>query len=312
MRPASCALCPAPRAPRWPCARRFSCFAIFVIITYNMTMKSYEYVAKERDVFETAGGRIEQGETTVEAAKRELYEETGAVKFDILQAFDYSVHLPSVYSNGQVFFAQIHELGNIPDFEMEEVRLFKAMPDKMRFPQILPVLYHKMQRWLNLQSAKDELWDIYDSERNLMGRTHRCADPMQKGDYHLVVLVWLQNSHGEFLISKRAPNKGYPNMWECVGGSAIAGDDSITAAIREVKEEIGLDVKPENGSCLFTETRDNDICDIWLFRQDFDINDVVLQENETTDAKYATKEEVLQMITDDEFVAFHNIVELLE
>jgi 2,3-bisphosphoglycerate-dependent phosphoglycerate mutase len=101
--------------------------------------------AKDRDTFETAGGRIEQGETTIEAAKRELYEETGAISFDISPAFDYSVHLPSVYSNGQVFLAEVHELGDIPDFEMAEVKLFDTIPDKMRFPKILPVLFERVK-----------------------------------------------------------------------------------------------------------------------------------------------------------------------
>ncbi|MCL2478533.1 MAG: bifunctional GNAT family N-acetyltransferase/NUDIX hydrolase [Treponema sp.] len=100
--------------------------------------------AKERDVFETAGGHIEKGESPLEAAKRELYEETGAVKFDIKPAFDYSVHTPLEFSNGQVFLAQIEELGNMPDFEMAEVKLFDTIPERMRFPQILPVLYAKI------------------------------------------------------------------------------------------------------------------------------------------------------------------------
>ena len=268
--------------------------------------------AKKRDAFETAGGHIEQGESPLEGAKRELFEETGATQFDITPAFDYSVHVQTGYANGQVFFAQVHELGDIPDFEMTEVGLFDVTPDKMRFPKILPVLYEKMQMWLNLQSAKDEIWDIYDSERNLLGRTHRRADPLPAGDFHLVVHVWLLNSKGEFLITKRAPNKGYPNMWECTGGSAVAGDNSVTAAIREVKEETGLDAKPENGECLFTLTRDDSICDVWLFRQDFNIDDVILQENETTDVKYALPNEIHTMVSDGDFIAFHYIEDLFE
>ena len=298
-----------------------------VIRTTNVgELKAYKYTViftlyngkwlyarhKERDTFETAGGHIELGETPLEGAKRELYEETGAVKYTIVPAFDYSAHFPNFYNTGQVFFAQIHELGDMPDYEMIEVKLFDTIPDKMRFPWILPILYERMQMWLNLQSAKDEIWDVYDSERNLTGRTHRRADPLPASDYHLVVHVWLQNSNGEFLITKRAPTKGYPNMWECTGGSAITGDGSVAAAVREVKEEIGLDAKPENGMCVFTITGEDTICDVWLFRQNFNIDDIVLPENETTAAKYATTDEIRKMIGSNEFIGFHYIEDLFE
>ena len=116
----------------------------FVVIFARYKDKWLYCRAKEREVFETAGGHIEPGETTLDAAKRELYEETGALKFNIEPAFDYSVQSSADYTTGQVFFARIHELGDIPDYEMAEVRLFNTIPDKMRFPQILPVIYEKM------------------------------------------------------------------------------------------------------------------------------------------------------------------------
>jgi len=283
----------------------------FVVILCRYQDKWLYCRAKDRDVFETAGVHIEAGESPLDAAKRELYEETGATKFDIVPAFDYSVQKSSGYSTGQVFLAHIHELEEHQDFEMAEVKLFEALPDKMRFPLITPVIYKEMQGWINLHSAADEIWDVYDSERNLTGRTHRRLDPLPEGDYHLVVLVWLQNSKGEVLISKRAPCKGYPNLWECTGGSAVAGDDSLAAAIREVKEELGLDVKPENGKIIFTDIFNNSIGDVWLFRQDFDIKDVILQENETVDAKYVSVNELRNMIDNDEFVPIASLEELL-
>ena len=117
----------------------------FVVIYARYQDKWLYCRAKERDTFEAAGGHIEHGETPLEAAKREFYEETGTIKYDIKPVFDYSVHRPNVYSNGQVFLAQIHELGDIPDYEMAEVKLFDTIPDKMRFPQILPILYEKIK-----------------------------------------------------------------------------------------------------------------------------------------------------------------------
>lgn len=104
---------------------------------------------KDRDTWETPGGHIEAGEMPLDCAKRELYEETGATKFDIHPAFDYSVHTATEFSYGQVFFADIETLGDIPlGSEMAEVKPFDTIPDKLTYPSILPVLYEKMQSWL--------------------------------------------------------------------------------------------------------------------------------------------------------------------
>jgi len=270
--------------------------------------------AKNREGFEPAGGHIENGESPLECAKRELIEETGAVAFDITPAFDYQFWFaPAVWNSGQIFFANISELGELPpDFEMAEVRLFDAMPDVMRFPYGLPQMYEKMQMWLNLQSAADELWDIYDASRNPKGRTHRRGDPLPHGDYHIVVHVWLMGFDGRFLITQRAPTKGYPLMWETTGGSAVAGDDSLSAALREVREETGLTLLPENGTMVLTKIGESYIGDAWLFRQEFDLADVVLQEGETVAARYATAAEIREMVARGEFFAHDRLEEVLE
>ena len=299
---------------------------IFVVIVARYDEKWLFVRHKERATYEIPGGHINYDEDYIEAAKRELYEETGAIEFDIDFVSFYSVtslDIPSTFevsesseivtafvgetTGGYLFFANIRELSTLPDFEMAETKLFERMPDNLTYPHIQPKLFEHIQPWLNLQSAKGEIWDIYDRERNLTGRTHRRGCPLDEGDYHLVVHVWIQNSKGEFLVTKRTPNKGDPNMWESTGGAAVTGEDSLQAAIREVKEETGFGVLPPNGRVLFTLDRNNCFCDIWLFEQEFDISKVVLQPGETCDAKWASKDEIRKMINDEEFVPFSYI-----
>ena len=117
----------------------------FVVIFARYMNKWLYCRARDRDTFETAGGHIEKGETPLEAAKRELYEETGAVGYDIKPVLDYSVYTPDDFSSGQVFLASIYELGKIPDYEMAEIKLFDTIPDRLRFPQILPVLFKEVE-----------------------------------------------------------------------------------------------------------------------------------------------------------------------
>ena len=148
---------------------------------------------------------------------------------------------------------------------------------------------------------QDELWDIYDQNRHKIGRVHRRADPLLKGDYHLVVMACLLNSKGEFLITKRAPTKSYANLWEFPGGCAVAGDDGFTAAIREVKEETGLDVDTDIYKLVISLKLEKAFLEVWVFLQDFDINDVILLPGETVDAKYATMNEIREMMDEGKF-----------
>lgn len=263
---------------------------------------------KQRNTWEIPGGHRELGEAILETARRELYEETGAAEVEILPVCVYKAS-----EFGMLFFAKINAMTDLPqESEIGEILLADMLPAKLTYPHIQPFLYEKVQGWLNLQSSAEELWDIYDEKRNLTGRLHRRGDPLQPGDYHLVVHVWIVNGRGEFLLTKRSPNKGFPNMWESTGGSALAGDDSLAAALREVKEETGLALDPGYGKLVLSVRESDYFRDVWLFRQDFDLSDVVLQSGETCDKMYAKKEEVLQLYKSGRLVPYNYLEELVE
>lgn len=175
----------------------------------------------------------------------------------------------------------------------------------------LPAFALWVNCWLNRKSGGQELWDVYDKDRRLTGRLHPRGKELGPGDYHLVVHVWIRDSQGRYLLTKRSPNKGYGGMWESPGGAAKAGDDSLTACLREISEETGLSLKPERGRVIKTYVEDHFICDVWLFEQDFSLEDVVLQPGETCDKMYAVKEEILKMHREGRFVPFQFIEEVL-
>ena len=156
-----------------------------------------------------------------------------------------------------------------------------------------------------------EFWDILDENGNTTGRLHErghiVTNVLKQGEYHLVVHVWVMNTKNEFLISKRTPNKSYPNMWECTGGSAVAGDDSITTAIKEVREELGVTLEPQNGQLFKRYIRayqngSGDFIDVWLFHQEINLSCVTFQPNETCDAALADKTKIEHMIDDGTFL----------
>lgn len=134
-----------------------------------------------------------------------------------------------------------------------------------------------------------EKWDLYDENRIVIGE-HVRGDELPDNGYHLVVHVWIKNNKNQFLISRRAENRPtFPLMWECVGGSVLTGESSLQGAIREVKEEIGIDFDKKDGKLLFSKVRKiinnkkyNDILDVWLFEfnGDFDLKNATTDEVE--------------------------------
>jgi len=147
-----------------------------------------------------------------------------------------------------------------------------------------------------------ELWDLLDVNRNHTGQTHVRGLPIPNGKYHLCVHIFIVNSKGQILMSKRHPDKPLGNLWECTGGSVVSGEDSLMGAIREVKEELGIELNPEEGKLIYQETFQVTHNDIWLFYADVEIGDLVFQEEEVVDAKWVTKEEYEEMMEAKELV----------
>lgn len=152
-----------------------------------------------------------------------------------------------------------------------------------------------------------EKWDLYDIERVKTGETIERGKPLPPDRYHLVVHVCIFGSDGRMLIQQRQPFKeGWSNMWDVtVGGSAVAGDTSQTAAEREVLEEIGLLLSLDGERPRLTINFDNGFDDIWCLKRDVDISALNLQYEEVQAVKWAAKEEILAMIDSGGFIPYH-------
>ena len=85
-----------------------------------------------------------------------------------------------------------------------------------------------------------EFNDIYDKDRRLTGRLHRRGDRWHRGEYGLVVCVWVYDGKGNLLLTRRAPQKSFAGTWENSGGAAKAGETSLQAIARELYEETGI------------------------------------------------------------------------
>ena len=148
-----------------------------------------------------------------------------------------------------------------------------------------------------------ELWDLYNERRELTGRDHVRGEEVPQGFYHLVVHIWIRNSKGEYLISQRSADRpAYPLMWECVGGSVTKGEDSLTGALRETKEEVGLTLSPEDGKLVYSVVgrvvngvKFRDIVDVWLFEYDGPVSLEQATTKEVAQTVWMTKKQIQEL-----------------
>ncbi len=154
-----------------------------------------------------------------------------------------------------------------------------------------------------------EYWDLYNEKREKLGISHLRGEPLTAGCYHLVVHIWLRNSRGQYLVTRRAADRPtYPLFWECPGGSALRGEDSLQAALREAREETGIALPPNAGRIAFSCIRDTidgtsyqDILDAWLFDWD---GEPSLQDadGEVAEARWMDRSEIQKLRDDGVFV----------
>lgn len=145
-----------------------------------------------------------------------------------------------------------------------------------------------------------EVWDLYDSAGNRTGKTMMRGEEVPTGYYHLAVHIWPINSKGEFLVQRRSPNVQWkPNLWAVTGGSAISGEDAITAARRELLEEIGLEVEPESMQQIACLRRTNSFCSVFAVRTDWKAETFQLQTEEVSAVAWCDRSKLTRMLAEN-------------
>ena len=138
--------------------------------------------------------------------------------------------------------------------------------------------------------------DIYDANRQKTGKLHLRGSRWKKGEYGLVVCVWVYDGAGKVLMTKRAPEKSFAGTWENSGGAAKAGETSLQAIRRELLEETGIAAEESEFELIGSSRDDIAFYDYYCIQRNTPIEKVVLQPGETVDAKWVTLEEVYHMI----------------
>ena len=152
-----------------------------------------------------------------------------------------------------------------------------------------------------------EYFDILDENGNKTGKTKLRSEVHRDGDWHKAVHIWIINNNGDVLLQRRCATKdSNPNMLDISSaGHLSAGDDSLTGALRELKEELNLDINPEDLHFIKTLKRtskytatfiNNEFDDLYILRTNKKIDDMKFQKEEISEIMYVPYKEFKKMV----------------
>ena len=159
-----------------------------------------------------------------------------------------------------------------------------------------------------------EYFDEYDFERKRTGQVLYDRSNMPKGGYHLIAHLCIFNSEGEMLIQQRQTFKEkWPNLWDLsVGGKIQTGESSQEGIQRELKEELNLEIDFTGVRPHLTLTHEAGYDDIFIVEKDVNLDALFLQTDEVKAVKWASKETILDIIENNEFIDYYsNLIPLL-
>ena len=156
----------------------------------------------------------------------------------------------------------------------------------------------------------EELIDVLDNKGNKTGIIKKKSDIKRDGDYHRAIAVLVINNKNEILMQKRSSTKKvYPNLWSIfVKGHVQSGETSVDACIRELSEEVGININSNELNYLYTifeeVIKENFIerifYDTYILRKDFNLNDITIQEEEVSEVKLLSANEVISLIENND------------
>ena len=136
-----------------------------------------------------------------------------------------------------------------------------------------------------------EIWDLYDGHGEKTGRTMIRGEAIPAGFYHIGVHIWPMNDKGELLIQRRSMNVQWkPGIWAVTGGSAVSGEEPLTAARRELGEELGYSASEEEMRFVARLRRSNSYCYVYAVKINQPESGFSLQQEEVSAARISKKQ----------------------
>ena len=148
-----------------------------------------------------------------------------------------------------------------------------------------------------------EYIDIVDQNNNPTGEIKEKTQAHEDGNFHRTAHIWIMNDKKELLLQKRsATKKSHPNCWDISGAGHIrAGESVINGAIRELKEELGVETKESELQYIATikstkNPKNMEFGYVYLLKCNNQVEEYIFEDNEVSEVKYVYFEELEKMV----------------
>lgn len=155
----------------------------------------------------------------------------------------------------------------------------------------------------------DELMDVYTRDGKYIGVKLRSECHSENpGFYHKPVWIWIINDDNKILVQKRASiKKSFPNYWDTPSaGHVKSGETSIKGAIRETKEELGIDTSEKDYEfvCEYISDTTWELGQVYIIKINIELNDIILQEDEVDEVKWLSLAEFKELLYSEKFIPY--------
>lgn len=145
-----------------------------------------------------------------------------------------------------------------------------------------------------------EQLQVFDNNKNILDEKvdRDKKHELSEGKHFMIVLIFIENSKGEFLLQKTSPSRH--STIATTGGHVTYKDSAMKTVIKEVKEELGITISEDEVEHITTTTYKNCFIESYYIKKDIDINDITIQEEEVESVKWYTKDEIEELINNKE------------